>query len=271
MYDSRHAFAVSLLLAIGLPAQAQDTIKEHLEAIDALNLKALHASRAAESAYSVGDVKSGADTVFQAVWGQPSGLPGDTIAAVATYGWKTRWQTDGTAFDKDHVERHGSEPPAVTDPAQLGIIGRGRRVRALLQTLLEDPSTESSQRTHASHVIASLNNVIGWMRLDDGITKAELQPRVDLTYVWDAPSEFWNTTADTGWLHEAFSQAVNILKTDYAGDLELARSHAADMTALLEKCRSGVDHDGNGSIAPVMMEGGLTTAFEHAGYGGMLQ
>ena len=182
------------------------------------------------------------------------------------HGWKTRWQTTGEEFDEDHVARHGKSPPNVTDPAQLGLMGRARHLRAGLVARYEaDPS-----QGHLPHVIHSLNNVIGWMRLDDGVTKAENQPRVDLTYMWDAPSAFWNSSADTGWIHEAFAQALNILKTDYQGDVSLARSHAAAMTAIFSRCRSGVDADGDGAIAPVLMEGGLETALTHAGYAGLM-
>ena len=118
-------------------------------------------------------------------------------------------------------------------------------------------------------MVHSLSNVIGWMKIDDGVTKGERQPRVDLTYQWDAPVEFWMSTADTGWLHEAFAQALNILKTDYGDDVEMARSHAADMVDLLEKTMEGVDANGNGSIEPVRMEGGLLTAMQHAGFAGI--
>ena len=113
------------------------------------------------------------------------------------------------------------------------------------------------------------DQVFGWMKIDDGVTKRERQPRVDLTYQWDAPVDFWMSTADTGWLHEAFAQALNILKTDYGDDVEMARSHAADMVDLLEKTMEGVDANGNGSIEPVRMEGGLLTAMQHAGFAGI--
>ncbi len=36
------------------------------------------------------------------------------------------------------------------------------------------------------------------------------------------------------------------------------------MARLIEKALNGVDANENGSIEPVMMEGGLNTAFQHA-------
>jgi hypothetical protein len=42
------------------------------------------------------------------------------------------------------------------------------------------------------------------------------------------------------------------------------------MTQLLEKCLNGVDADGDGTVKPAMMEGGLNTVFQHAQLGGFL-
>ena len=56
-----------------------------------------------------------------------------------------------------------------------------------------------------------------------GLKGTEVQPRISLTHVWDAPPEFWNSSADTGWMAEAYPQAINILRTDYAGDVAEAR------------------------------------------------
>ena len=161
-------------------------------------------------------------------------------------------------------------PPDVQDVGRLGIVGRSRYVRSLLMGTFFSDATAGLALEDAERIVVPLNNVIGWMRIDDGVTKGERQPRVDLTYVWDAPAAFWNSTADTGWLHEAYSQALNILKTDYEGDLPMARRHAADLTRLLEKVLSGVDADGDGVVEPVMMEGGLLTALEEAGRAGLL-
>lgn len=258
-------------LACGLlttPLLAQDDVGVHLAAIVQLSEDALEASRAAERAATVAEVKAHADAVFATVWGLPSGLVGDARGAVAVHGWKTRWQATNADFDEDFAARYESAPPEITDPAQLGIVGRGRYVRKRLMALHDDAGAPEAKRRHAAHVIASLNNVIGWMMMDDGVTKAERQPRVDLTRQWDAPTDFWLSSADTGWLHEVYAQALNMLKTDYDGDLDEARRHAADLTRLIEKTRAGHDHDGDGSIAPVMMEGGLMTALQHAALGG---
>ena len=254
------------LLPLGLcprPASAQSTdIGDHLLDIDRLLDDAHQASTDAASATSIEMVKQHADVVFALVWGQSSGLLAGSKGAAHMHGWKTRWQTTGEEFDENHVERHGDSPPSVVDVEALGIMGRGRSVATALFQRTDEP--------HMQHVLASLSNVIGWMRLDDGVTKGERQPRIDLTYVWDAPSRFWNTTADTGWLHEVFAQAINILKTDYDQDLALAQSHAQAMTTLIERCRTGMDENNDGTIGPVKMEGGIDTALAHARYGGLI-
>ena len=237
----------------------------YLQEIEQLTRDALEASRQAEEASSVAEVKEQADQVFRAVWGQPSGLlEGGARGAANVHGWRTRWQTDATEFDSTFVARYGSEPPDVQAPQQLGIMGRGRHVRKLLLLSLDDENASAMERLKTRRVLASLNNVIGWMKMDDGVTKGELQPRVDLTREWDSPSRFWNTTADTGWLLEAFSQALNILKTDYEGDVDVAREHAAGMTQLLERSLQGVDENDNGTIEPRKMEGGINLVLQEA-------
>lgn len=263
LYLRTYGLALVLSVLVFSASAGAQSVSDHLTAIDQLLQEAREASTAAESAADIMSVKQQTDLVFAAVWGHPSGLTQDLGGAAHMHGWKTRWQTTGEEFDENHVERHGDTPPAVTDLAALGIMGRGR---AVIATLLEQ-----SDQPHMQHVIASLSNVIGWMRLDDGVTKGERQPRVDLTHMWDAPSRFWNTTADTGWLNEVFSQSINILKTDYGDDLSLAQSHAKAMTALIEQCRNGMDENGDGAIAPAMMEGGLDTALAHARYGGLIE
>ena len=267
---TRLAFSLLVLLCLtpASMAQAQGDIEDHLQAFDQLSLHALEASRTAEQASSVADVKAQADVVFEAIWGLKSGLADGQAGAAAIHGWKTRWQVTNADFDDGFAERYGTKPPEITDPTALGMLGRGRYVRKQLQALVDGGTATEAQQLHAPHVIASLNNVIGWMKMDDGVTKAERQPRVDLTRVWDAPSAFWLSTSDTGWLHEAYAQALNILKTDYEDDVATARQHAAAMTQLLEKCRDGVDADQDGAIAPAMMEGGLSTALQHAQMGG---
>lgn len=236
-----------------------------------LTEQALATSRAAEQAPGVAEVKAGAEQVLQAIWGLPSGRPaGDGAGAIRAHGWKERWQVTGAEFDTAFAARLGVEPPKITDPRKLGIMGRGRAVRGRLQQItggaLESPAT---QRTAAEQVVASLNNVIGWTYITAGLKVQEVQPRISLTYLWDAPAEFWNSTADTGWLDEVYSQAVNILKTDYAGDVAEARRHAADMTVLLQKVLNGIDADSSGAVEPKMMEGGLNAALRAAGQAGL--
>lgn len=243
---------------------AQPSIQDHLAGIQALSDEALAASRAAEAASTEADLKQHVDAVFATVWGVPSGLLEGRHGAAQMHGWKTRWQVSYDAFDEAFAERYGHAPPEITDPETLGIMGRGLAVRQQLNAIAEDENASEETRSAAAHTVQALNNVIGWMRMDDGVTKAERQPRVDLTYQWDAPSAFWQSTADTGWLHEAFAQAINILKTDYEGDLAMAHQHAAALTMLIEKYRNGLDHNGDGTIAPVMMEGGLLTALAQA-------
>lgn len=227
---------------------------------------ALQASQTAEEASSVADVKAAADSVFRAVWGVSSGIAssGET-GAVTQHGWKTRWQTTEAAFDSAFAARMGTAPPEIEDPTQLGIMGRARHLRSHFAVAPDSagPETPGALYSHDA-IVAPLSNVIGWMRMDNGITKGELQPRVDLTYRWDAPMSFWNSTADTGWLFEAFAQAQNILKTDYDGDVDMAREHAEGMTQLLEKALNGVDANGNGTIEAKAQEGGLRAALQQA-------
>jgi len=249
----------------GVEARAQADIARHLQAIKQLTDEALTASRAAAQAGSVAEVKQQADKVFTAVWGVPSGLAEeDTYGAEKAHGWKTRWQSDTDDFELETPEKFGVEPPDITDPALLGIEGRGLYVRKQLWAMAE----ADAGNAHYNHTIASLSNVIGWMRMGYAESRGGM-PRVDLTYQWDAPSAFWLSTADTGWLYEVYAQALNILKTNYAGDLAAARQHAADMTRLIEKALNGEDANGNGSVEPAMMEGGLNTALQHARLAGI--
>lgn len=227
---------------------------------------ALQASISAGEASSVAGVKAAADSVFRAVWGVPSGSAetGET-GAVSQHGWKTRWQTTPAAFDSAFAARMGTAPPEIRNPRKLGIMGRARHLRSHFAVAPDSagPETPGARYSHDA-IVAPLSNVIGWMRMDNGITKGELQPRVDLTYRWDAPMSFWNSTADTGWLFEVFAQAQNILKTNYDGDVEMAQEHADGMTQLLKKVLNGVDANGNGSVEAKAQEGGLRAALEQA-------
>lgn len=233
--------------------------------------KALAASKQAQEAGSVADVKRYSDEVFATIWGIPSGLAEESAhGAENAHGWKTRWQVTFSDFDSLFAARYGSRPPEITDVSNLGIVGRGRYVRKRIEEMLGADAIAPSVAAHGLHVIHSVNNVIGWMKMDDGVTKGERQPRVDLTREWDSPIEFWMSTSDTGWLFEVYSQASNILKTDYDGNVASARGHAAAMTRLLEKALDGVDANGNGAVEPAKMEGGLRTALQHASFGQLI-
>ena len=247
------------LTAPTLSAQSLNMdVAKYLTLIETLTHQALDASREAEKSGSVDDLKAEVDKVFEAVWGAPSGLIGaGEPGGVATHGWKTRWQSDTTDFELETPEKFGTEPTRITDPSKLGIVGSGRHARKLIW------ADSMNANPHYDHVVASLSNVIGWMRMDYAPARGGM-PRVDLTYKWDAPSEFWQSTADTGWIFEVYTQAMNILKTNYGSDLEAAREHAKDLTLLLEKVMSGEDANDNGSIEPKAMEGGLNAALQHA-------
>lgn len=264
--------ALLFLLPARVYAQAPNQIGPLLVQMQEIAEQALESSRKAEQAATVADVKRHADDVFIAVWGMPSGLIDESARGAAfAHGWKTNWQVTYSDFDSLFAARYGNAPPEITDPSNLGIVGRGRAVRRALEASVGSSGASSSLSTHGPHVVHSINNVIGWMKMDDGVTKGERQPRVDLTREWDSPVEFWMSTADTGWLFEAYSQASNILKTNYEGDVATARSHAAAMTQLLEKALNGVDVNGNGSVEPAKMEGGLRTAVQHAHLGELIQ
>lgn len=232
---------------------------------------AVAASQSAAQAETVAEVKAGADAVFEALWGRASGLADeDARGASFQHGWKTRWQTTYAAFDSAYAARYESAPPEIEEPRELGVLGRGLYARALFAVAPDSagPDTPGRRFSHDT-IVAPLSNAIGWMRLDNGVTKGELQPRIDLTYKWDAPTSFWQSSADTGWLYEAYAQAMNILKTDYEGDAAMAREHAAAMTQLLEKALDGVDANEDGTVEPAMMEGGLRAALREAEAAGL--
>ena len=252
-------FIVCLACVPSLHAQSLNTeIAKYITLVETYTESALEASRQSEKASSVAEVKAQTDKVFAAIWGVPSGLIGASMpGAVATHDWKTRWQSDTTDFKLDTPEKFGTEPARITDPSKLGIIGSGRRARKLIW------ADSMNANPHYDHVVASLSNVVGWMHMDYAPSRGGM-PRVDLTYQWDAPSDFWRSSADTGWIFEAYVQAMNILKTDYGSDLASAKAHARDMTMLLEKVMSGEDANGNGKIEPASMEGGLNAAIQHA-------
>ncbi len=266
----RRLFLAPLLLLMAFALTAPEAVGQSqigalVAEIRQMSDEALSAAESGASASTIADVKRGADEVYQLIWGISSGLaePGAT-GAVASHGWKERWQTDETDFDSIYAIRYSGLPPTINDPHELGIIGRGREARRLLNAVIADSTAPAGRRLHAEHVLASLNNVIGWDQMETGRIKNEIQPRVDLTRLWDAPVDFWNSTADTGWAFEVLAQAINILKVDY-DDVAEARSHAAALADLIRKSIDGVDADGDGRIAPAMMEGGVAMAVEHVG------
>jgi len=235
-----------------------------------LTRQALARSRAAERAGSVAEVKTAAGEVLQSVWGSAAARGAGNVDEIRQPGWKERWQVNGGEWAASYTKRLGTTPPKITDPRQLGVMGRGRAVRGRLTHNGAERSPASSPDTAAvAQVVASISNVIGWTYMSEGLKGNEMQPRVSLTHLWDAPAEFWQSSADTGWLDEVFAQAVNILKTDYGTDVAEARKHAAGMSELLEKVLNGVDTDKNGTVEPKMMEGGLNTALRAAGKDGL--
>jgi len=250
-------------------ARAQAEISQYLTEIQDMARKVLDLSEEAANASDVEGVKAGANQVFELVWGVASGKSeGNAAGPVNIHGWKIRWQVDAGDFDEAFAGRNGVVPPEITDARQLGIMGRGRAVRDMLQAVLDSESSSAMQKKQAEATIASLNNVIGWMKMDDGVTKGELQPRVDLTREWDSPAEFWLSTADTGWLQEVYSQAINIMKVDYAGDTDEAHKHARDMIDLARRVLEGLDANKDGAVTPEKMEGGINAALLAAQAGG---
>jgi hypothetical protein len=236
-----------------------------------LTRTALARSRAAERARSVAEVKAAAGEALQAVWGSAAARGAGNVDEISHPGWKERWQVNGGEWAASYTKRLGTEPPKITDPRQLGAMGRGRAVRGRLTQVGPEGSVTSpaADTTAVAQLVASINNVIGWSYMSEGLKGNEMQPRVSLTYLWDAPAEFWQSSADTGWLDEVFAQAANILKTDYGSDLAEARKHAAGLSELLEKVLNGVDADRNGTVEPKMMEGGLNAALRTAGRDGL--
>lgn len=263
-----------LLSGFGLKAHAQSNldIATQLTEINNLAEQVLMASEKAVKASSVDEVKMQADQVFSLIWGVGSDRTGaQASGAVLIHGWKTRWQVDNGVFDEAFAKRYGVVPPEITDTDALGIMGRGRALRNALQDRLDNGDIADAERLHAEAVIATLNNVIGWMKMDDGVTKGERQPRVDLTREWDSPTEFWLSTADTGWIPEVYSQAINIMKVDYEGDVEEARRHAKGLADLARKVLEGVDADGNGTVESVKMEGGMKATIAEARAAGLIR
>ena len=262
---------VCLTTASSVHAQSSNSAGQYLSEIEEMAQEMVEHSEKASTASTVASVKEHANKVFEIVWGQLSALEDPAQkGAVPVHGWKTRWQVDNGMFDEAFAKRYGVVPPEIGDIHQLGVMGRGRAVRHLAQKIIDSESSTQLEKEKAEMVIASLNNIIGWMKMDDGVTKGELQPRVDLTREWDSPSDFWLSTADTGWLAEIYSQAVNILKVDYGDDVAEANKHAEGLLALSKKIISGVDANNDGAIEPIKMEGGLTAVMEEAQQAGLL-
>ena len=232
--------------------------------------QALARSRAAERAGSVAEVKAAAGDVLQSVWGSAAARGAGNADEIRVPGWKERYQVTGGEWAASYSKRLGTTPPKITDPRELGVMGRGRALRGRLIHITTDRSLGAPGDTTAvAQLFASVGNVVGWTYMSEGLKGSEMQPRVSFTYLWDAPAEFWQSSADTGWLDEVFAQAVNILKTDYGNDVTEARKHAAGMSELLAKVLEGVDANKNGTVEPRMMEGGLNAAVRVAGKDGL--
>jgi hypothetical protein len=265
--DSTKDPAFKLKSTFGANLERSDA-RKLLGEMQQLTQQALETSRSAEKASSVADVKAAAGKVIQMVWGSAAARGDGNTAELTVPGWKERWQVTGAEWSPSYAKRLGTAQPKITDPRQLGVMGRGRAVRGRLTHFVFD-SAASPAREQAKQVFASINNVIGWTYIGEGLKGNEMQPRISLTYMWDAPPEFWQPDADTGWLDAVFAQASNILKTDYGTDVAEARKHAAGMTELLQRVLNGVDADKNGTIEPKMMEGGLNAAVRAAGKDGI--
>ncbi len=241
----------------------QGALTEHIRSIGVMLAEATRAVEAAQQASDLTQMRQAVDLAFGQVWGAPSGLVGGAGAA-HQHGWKTRWQATYSDFDPAYAARYGSAPPHITNPAKLGIVGRGRYIRRVLAA--EGTPRDGSAK---SKFIISLNNLIGWTRLDDGVTKAERQPRIDLTYRWDADQDFWRSSADTGWIFEVQAQSLNILKSRYKSVTD-AQGHLDDLAYLITKCLEGQDTNNDGLVAPVENEGGYRTAVRMAQQAGLL-
>jgi hypothetical protein len=265
--DSTKDPAFKLKSTFGANLERSDA-RKLLGEMQQLTQQALATSRSAEKASSVADVKAAAGKVIQTVWGSAAARGEGNTAELTVPGWKERWQVTGAEWAPSYAKRLGTAQPKITDPRQLGVMGRGRAVRGRLTHFVFD-SAASPAREQAKQVFASINNVIGWTYIGEGLKGNEMQPRISLTYMWDAPPEFWQSDADTGWLDAVFAQASNILKTDYGTDVAEARKHATGMTELLQRVLNGVDADKNGTIEPKMMEGGLNAAVRAAGKDGI--
>jgi hypothetical protein len=265
--DSTKDPAFKLKSTFGANLERSDA-RKLLGEMQQLTQQALATSRSAEKASSVADVKAAAGKVIAMVWGSAAARGEGNTAELTVPGWKERWQVTGAEWSPSYAKRLGTAQPKITDPRQLGVMGRGRAVRGRLTHFVFD-SAASPAREQAKQVFASINNVIGWTYIGEGLKGNEMQPRISLTYMWDAPPEFWQSDADTGWLDAVFAQASNILKTDYGTDVAEARKHAAGMTELLQRVLNGVDADKNGTIEPKMMEGGLNAAVRAAGKDGI--
>lgn len=265
--DSTKDPAFKLKSTFGANLERSDA-RKLLGEMQRLTEQALATSRSAEKASSVADVKSAAGKVIQMVWGSAAARGEGNTAELTVPGWKERWQVTGAEWSPSYAKRLGTAQPKITDPRQLGVMGRGRAVRGRLTHFVFD-SAASPAREQAKQVFASINNVIGWTYIGEGLKGNEMQPRISLTYMWDAPPEFWQSDADTGWLDAVFAQASNILKTDYGTDVAEARKHAAGMTELIQRVLNGVDADKNGTVEPKMMEGGLNAAVRAAGKDGI--
>lgn len=198
----------------------------------------------AATADTVEGVKEHAEHVYELIMGVSSGGSGHVL------GWEERWY-----------------PQSADVP---GLDAKARYARELIQVLIDDPSSSNDVKLHGQFVIESLNNVVGWMIHGTGRKSGTLQPRQNLTYVWDAPTEFWLSTADTGWVHEISSQALNIIRVNYAGDVEEARKHAEAMIPMMERVFEGAETDADTLQWAYMMRGGLDIVMQHGALAGFI-
>jgi plastocyanin len=160
-----------------------------------------------------------------------------------------------------------------------------------LRNALVDGALAEAHR-HAEHVVNILNGEAGEIFGDldrDGVPQnpgdgvgvlgylAGAKVHTDLAAnAGDATAEVMLHAGHTlvssdnasAWVAEAVADALRVLSADSPGE---AQAWADSLVAGLDLVRDGVDADGDGAVAPIVGEGGLLTAYEHALYMGAVE